>query len=152
MNSILREPSVETARDHARYFARMSEESPTLHVLVVEDEPLIRWSVTEMLVQAGHTVLEAGDGTSALRAVQAASGSIDVVLLDFRLPDSHDLTLLSEIRRLMPRSAVILVTAFATPDIVTDALALGADRVLTKPLDVHDVVPLVLHAYSRRSP
>ncbi len=129
----------------------MPKESPTLRVLVVEDEPLIRWSVTEMLAQAGHTVLEAGDGASALRAVREASGSIDVVLLDFRLPDSHDLTLLSEIRRLMPRSVVILVTAFATSDVVTDALARGADRVLTKPLDVHDLVPLVLHAYGRRS-
>jgi DNA-binding response OmpR family regulator len=129
----------------------MPKESPALRVLVVEDEPLIRWSVTETLAQAGHTVLEAGDGASARRAVREVSGSIDVVLLDFRLPDSDDLTLLSDIRRLMPRSAVILVTAFATPDVVTDALARGADRVLTKPLDIHDLVPLVLQAHSRRS-
>jgi two-component system, NtrC family, response regulator AtoC len=129
----------------------MPKESPALRVLVVEDEPLIRWSVTETLAQAGHTVFEAGDGASARRAVREASGSIDVVLLDFRLPDSHDLTLLSDVRRLMPRSAVLLITAFATPDLVADALARGADRVLSKPLDIHDLLPLVLHAHGRRS-
>ena len=129
----------------------MPKESTALRVLVVEDEPLIRWSVAETLAQAGHTVLEAGDGASALRAVREASGSIDVVLLDLRLPDSYDLTLLSDIRRLMPLSTVILVTAFATPDVVADALARGADRVANKPLDIHDLVPLVLHTHSRRS-
>jgi DNA-binding NarL/FixJ family response regulator len=69
----------------------------------------------------------------------------------FDLPDSDDLTLLSEMRRLIPRSAGILVTAFATPDLVADALARGADCVLNKPLDIRDLVPLVLHAHSRRS-
>jgi DNA-binding NtrC family response regulator len=129
----------------------MPKESPALRVLIVEDEPLIRWSVKETLAEAGHTVFEADDRASARRAVGEAAGPFDVVLLDFRLPDSHDLTLLSEIRRLMPRSAVILVTAYATPDVVTDALALGAERVLTKPLDMHDLVPLVLDAHHGRS-
>ena len=132
-------------------FLGMTKKSPALRVLVVEDEPLIRWSVTETLVQAGHTVMEAGDGASARRAVREASGSIDVVLLDLRLPDSSDLTLLSDIRQLIPRSAVIIVTAFATPDIVTDALARVADRVLTKPVDIQDLVPLVNQAHARRS-
>ena len=43
--------------------------SPTLRVLVVDDEPLIRWSLAEVLGESGHSVTEAGDGASAVRAL-----------------------------------------------------------------------------------
>ena len=68
----------------------MGKNSPRLRVLVVDDEPLIRWSLGETLEQSGHAVVEAGDAESAFRAV-SAGGPFDVVLLDYRLPDSNDL-------------------------------------------------------------
>jgi DNA-binding NtrC family response regulator len=75
------------------------------------------------------------------------SGPIDVVLLDYRLPDSNDLHLLEDIRRRLPRTAVILMTAFGTPELVQRALDLGAYRVLSKPFDMHDVEGLITAAY-----
>jgi len=117
-------------------------EKSTLRVLVVDDEPLIRWSVHEVLRESGHEVAEASDGASALRQL-ADAGPFDVVVLDFRLPDSDDLRLLETIRKLTPGSAVIMMTAFGTPEMVAGALALGASRVLTKPFDVHDLAALV---------
>jgi two-component system response regulator AtoC len=128
----------------------MSENSTVLRVLVVEDESLIRWSVSETLARAGHKVLEAGDAASAIRALAETPEPVDVVLLDFRLPDSNDLTLLSKIRRITPDSSVVLITAFGTPEVTKGALDLGAYRVMCKPLDMQDIGPLVLQAHDSR--
>ena len=62
-------------------------------VLIVDDEPLIRWSVSETLADHGCEVVETGDAHGARLAV-GDDQPFDVVLLDYRLPDSDDLSLL----------------------------------------------------------
>ena len=119
-----------------------------LRVLVVEDEALIRWSIGETLASAGHTVVEASDGTSAVRALDGGSQPIDVVLLDYRLPDSNDLGLLARIRQLLPRAAILLMTAFGTPEITRGALELGAHGVVDKPFDMQALEPMLLQAHA----
>ena len=125
-----------------------AKRSAPLRILVVDDESLIRWSLTETLSDLGHLVSEAGDAETALRAVTDADGSFDVVLLDYHLPDSHDLALLSQIRRLAPSTMVIMMTAFATPEMSDGALRLGAYRVVAKPFEVHDMADFVLEAHA----
>lgn len=115
----------------------MAREDRSLRVLVVDAEALIRWAVAETLAQAGHQVMEARDGGSALRALAEAQHHIDVVLLDLRLPDGADLTLLSRIRRQSPDSAVVIMTAHATPELDAEARALGVHDVLAKPFDMN---------------
>jgi DNA-binding NtrC family response regulator len=118
-----------------------------LCVLVVEDEALIRWSIAETLARRGHTVVEAGNASSAVRALHDAGDKpIDVVLLDFRLPDSNDLDLLAAVRRLVPDSAVVMMTAYGTPEITQHALDLGAYRVVDKPFDMDGLESLVIEA------
>jgi two-component system response regulator PilR (NtrC family) len=124
----------------------MNENFRALRVLVVEDELLIRWSITETLAHAGHTVIEAADGATAIRALENDAGRIDAVVLDYRLPDSDDLTLLSTIRRLSPASAVIMMTAFGTPEMTKGAVDLGVHAVLHKPFDMHHLEPLLRDA------
>jgi DNA-binding NtrC family response regulator len=121
--------------------------SPILRVLVVDDEALIRWSLSEVLAESGHSVTEAADGASAVRALNG-DGPFDVVLLDYRLPDSNDLNLLSTIRRQSPQSAVVMMTAYGTPEMTSGALALGAYRVVPKPFGVHDLIALVSQAHA----
>lgn len=133
-------------------FSPMSEKFPSLRVLVVEDELLIRWSIAETLAAAGHRVLEAADGAGAIQALSTAVDAgdvVDAVVLDYRLPDSNDLTLLASIRRLSPGSAVILMTAFGTPEVTDGALRLGVYQVVHKPFDMHELEPLVLKACGR---
>ena len=125
-----------------------ANKSAPLRILVVDDESLIRWSLGETLRDLGHLVSEAGDGETALRTVTDADGLFDVVLLDYHLPDSHDLALLSQIRQLAPAAAVIMMTAFATPEMADGALRIGAYRVVAKPFEVHDMADLVLEAYT----
>jgi DNA-binding NtrC family response regulator len=120
----------------------MNTAARCLRVLVVDDEPLIRWSIAETLGAAGHQVTEAQDAASALRALADAPDT-DLVLLDFRLPDSNDLGLLAEIRRIAPATPVIMMTAFGTPDVTAGALKLGVSKVLNKPFNMHDLEDLV---------
>ena len=121
-----------------------------LRVLVVEDEALLRWSVMQTLSTGPHTVLEASDAQSTLRLLRSAGQPIDVVLLDYRLPDSQDLRLLSEVRRISPRSAVVMMTAFDAPEMVAEAMTLGAYAVLGKPFELDRLEPLLWRAYVAR--
>ncbi len=141
---------METTRLRPWDLLEMTKNSPPLRVLVVDDEALIRWSLVETLTDTGHEALEATDGRSAVRALSEAAIPFDVVLLDFRLPDSNDLTLLSQVRRLFPRTQVILMTAYGTPEVVKGAMDLGAFRVVGKPLEMTEVPALVSQAYAAR--
>jgi DNA-binding NtrC family response regulator len=122
---------------------------PGLRILVVDDEALIRWSLTETLSESGHAVEEAADGAAALRALDEHE-PFDVVVLDYRLPDSNDLNLLASIRRLAPQAAVVMMTAYGTPEVTSGALALGAYRVVPKPFEMRDLATLVTQAHLGR--
>ena len=129
----------------------MMQDSPRLRVLVVDDEPLLRWSIAEALKAAGHLVSEAGSAreTAALLSQEPAP---DVVLLDYCLPDSDNLNLLGAIKSLVPASQIIMITAHASDDMAFNARKLGAYRVVNKPLDMNDVVDLVQRAHAARLP
>lgn len=122
------------------------QEKSAPSVLVVDDEALIRWSLAEALGERGYVVTEAGDGRMAIDAIEHAAEPFDVVLLDFRLPDSADLRLLEKMRMLMPKARVILITAHNSPELAQGATALGAYRVITKPFEVESLAALVNQA------
>jgi DNA-binding NtrC family response regulator len=128
----------------------MAANTPALRVLVVDDEPLIRWSLAQTLEDGGDAVTEAESGEMAVHALTNAFPPPDVVLLDYRLPDSSDLGLLTTVRRLVPRSQVILMTAHCTPEVMSDALRLGAYRVIMKPFDLQTVAAFVHQAHASR--
>jgi DNA-binding NtrC family response regulator len=126
----------------------MPNESPALRVLIVDDEPLICWSLAETLGECGGVVTEASNGAAAVRAL-ACAPEPDVVLLDYHLPDSCDLGLLATVKRLAPRSQVILMSAYCTPEVTRQAIAEGAYRVVSKPIDMAAVPALVREAATR---
>ena len=113
---------VETAMRNISLMTKKSAPS----VLVVDDEALIRWTVAESLGERGYAVTEAGDARMAMAAIQNADEPFDVVLLDYRLPDSADLRLLEQVRRLSPTAQVIMITAHNSPELAQSAAALGA--------------------------
>jgi DNA-binding NtrC family response regulator len=125
--------------------SRPREKSAPARVLVVDDEALIRWSIAETLRSASFQVLEAGDGHEALDVLRNDE-PVDVILLDYRLPDSNDLTLLAAIRRIAPGAPVIMMTAFGTPEIVRGALELGAVSVISKPFEMGEIISIVTRA------
>jgi two-component system OmpR family response regulator len=120
-----------------------------LHVLVVEDEQLLRWAISETLAISGAIVSLASDAAAALQALAAAAPAVDVVLLDLCLPDSRDLALLSTIRRRWPHTAVVIMTAHAAPDVLAGARALRVQTILAKPFDLYSL-PAILRAAHQR--
>jgi len=130
-------------------FPQATAKKPALpRVLVVDDEPLIRWSVAETLADRGYEVVETGDACGARAKVGGGADRFDVVLLDYRLPDSDDLGLLKSLRVLSPRAQIIVMTAFGTPEVVRGALDLGAYRVVGKPFEMQAIADLVTQAYA----
>jgi CheY-like chemotaxis protein len=128
----------------ARENSRTAVKNPPLHVLVVDDEPLIRWSVTETLADLGLGVEQADSAATALQAITTAVLPFDVIVLDLRLPDMNDLSLLATIRQLLPEAAIVLMTAFGTPEVLAQARRLGVRGVLHKPFELADLGRMVL--------
>ena len=118
---------------------------PHLDVLVVDDEVLIRWAISRTLAAAGHRVREAADAASAMAALQDGQRRPDVVLLDYRLPDTRGFDLLAAVRRVAPDSAVVMMSADPPPSMST-ALAMGASSVMQKPFDMAEIEPALADA------
>ena len=126
----------------ARWFAGV-EKNARRHILVVDDEPLIRWWLTETLGERGYDVAEAESGVAAIQAMSDAATPFDVVLLDYRLPDSNDFALLSRVRSLAPDARVVLMTAYGSPEVQQGALERGAYRIVNKPFNVDELAAIV---------
>jgi DNA-binding response OmpR family regulator len=124
-------------------------EISTPTILVVDDERLIRWSLRQGLSREGFRVEEAADGATTLGLLAGPPGRFAVVILDYRLPDRQDLSLLREIRRMAPGVPVLMMTAFAEPIMRKEALALGALDVIDKPFQISSVISRVRSALTR---
>ena len=96
---------------------------PNATVLVVDDEALIRWSLTERLKSEGYNVLEADTGRAALEQV---GEGVDLVLLDYRLPDTDGVSVLRKIKEMDQDILVILLTAYASVETAVEAMKLSA--------------------------
>jgi len=129
-----------------RDFSPAPKKSPTVRVLIVDDESLIRWALAETLIDQGYDVVEAGDGKQALAVLGNRPQPVEVVMLDYRLPDTTGLKLLEAIRGLSPNSRVVMMTAYGTADVVAEAIRLGAVCVVNKPIEMQDVADLVSRA------
>lgn len=123
-------------------FSHVPKKSAAGRVLVVDDEPLVRWSIAETLRSGGYDVVEAGDRDSALRALVEEQAP-DAILLDLRLPDCSDLHLLETITLILPGTPVVLMTAFGTEELAAEARQLGAYAVLEKPFDLATLASLL---------
>jgi two-component system nitrogen regulation response regulator GlnG len=105
-------------------------------VLIVDDEALIRWALTECFSSAGYDVSEAADGATALARLREGHSPIDIVVLEVNLPDASGIDLLKQINRLCPTCRVILMTAFVPPDVLREACGHGAYDLLPKPFEL----------------
>ncbi len=123
-----------------------AKKAAAAHILVVDDERLIRWSLRQGLTREGFGVEEAADAASTLQLLAEDPQRFSAVILDYRLPDRQDLSLLRDIRRQAPAVPVLMMTAFAEPLMRSEALALGAIGVIDKPFQVSDVIALVRSA------
>lgn len=111
------------------------------HILIVDDERLIRWSLREALRKAGYETSEAMDAGTAEAALR--QGGLDLILLDLRLPDADGLTVLRHARELIPGIPVIVITAYSTVDGAVQAMKCGAADYVTKPFEIDELLIVV---------
>src|SRR5688572_17524157 len=113
---------------------------PNATVLVVDDEPLIRWSLVNRLKEEGYRTVEAG---TASDAVAMHRDGVDLILLDFALPDANGLDVLKQVKDADPDTLVIMLTANTEVGTAVAAMKQGAFHYANKPFDLDEVMVLV---------
>lgn len=116
-------------------------------ILVVDDEANARNALAELLDDAGYSVSTAADGRTAL--LQMEQIEPDVVLTDLKMPGMDGLSLIERGRSMSTHTTFIVMTAFATIDTAVQAIKLGAESYLTKPLELETVIAILDRALER---
>ena len=113
-------------------------------LLLVDDEPNVRYSITRQLQSDTLQVETAETGRQGLALARQAGP--DAVILDVRLTDMSGIEVFDQLRALDPRLPVIIITAYAATDIAIEATKRGAFEFLLKPVDVHQLREVVQRA------
>jgi nitrogen regulation protein NR(I) len=113
-------------------------------LLVVDDEPSLRYSLEKSLQSATLQVVTAANGAQGIEMVRRSPP--DAVILDVRLTDMSGLEAFDQIRRIDPRLPVIFITAFTTTETAIEAMKRGAFEYLLKPVDFHQLREMVAKA------
>ncbi len=113
----------------------------SIRVLIIEDEALIRWSLRQKLESRGYDVTEAEDGAGASAALEA--GEFDLIMLDYKLPDTTGLEILRKLHAGKNDAVVIMMTAFSSIESAVEAIKLGAFDYVPKPFQMEQLLFVV---------
>ena len=119
-------------------------------ILIVDDEPNLRTTLSHILQRDGYIVTTAGDADEAHEKLK--SDQFDLVFLDIKMPKKSGLALLTEIKQLFPDLPVLLLTAFASLDSAIEAVRRGAADYLLKPIDPPQILARVRQVLSEQQP
>ena len=113
-------------------------------ILIVDDEPRILLLLQSLLKSKGYDVVTAGDGATALAAVNA--GGVDITVTDLRMAPMDGMQLFREIKKTHSGMPVILLTAYASVETAIEAMKEGVFDYLTKPFKVDDILACLASA------
>ncbi len=112
-----------------------------MSILIVDDDVDVLDRLRRVLENRGFSVITAKSGAEGIsRAIETKP---ELVLLDLVLPDMHGLEVLEELRRLSPKSKVVIISAFAGVSDAVRAIKLGASDILVKPFHIEELVSTV---------
>lgn len=118
-------------------------------VLLVDDEPGVRFALSEVLHDRGYRVVSVGSGPEALAALDGVD-VVDVVVTDLSMPGMDGLELVSHIAARAPALPVIVLTAHGSENLLRIASSRGACGCLSKPFDIDEIARVVERALARR--
>lgn len=107
-----------------------------LDILVVDDQPGVRYLLDIVFREGGHNVRLAQNGLQAIDAVKAQKP--DLVIMDVRMPQMNGLEALGRIKLISPETEVILMTAYITDETIQSAIRKGALCCFNKPFDIEE--------------
>jgi len=113
-------------------------------ILVVDDERLIRMTLRKLLEDEKYEVIEADNGKTARELIE--QDGIDLVVLDYKLPDTTGIEILKQVRESHPETGVILMTAHSSVDNAVTAIRLGAYDYLIKPVKHGELLATITKA------
>ena len=114
--------------------------SEILSILVVDDDPSMADSLTEILDIKGFEVRAANSGAEALQILR--DHPVDVMLADVRMPDMNGVELYRATRKTHPNLRTFLMTAYAADDIIQKGMAEGIKTVFSKPVDINLLISI----------
>ncbi|MCL4813932.1 MAG: sigma-54 dependent transcriptional regulator [Vicinamibacteraceae bacterium] len=120
-----------------------------VRILVVDDEEIVRESLSGWLERDGYTVATAQDGASALARLHGERWSI--MLVDMKMPGMDGLQVLEEARKIQPEVTAVIMTAYATVDTAVTAMKLGAYDYLVKPFDPEELSLMIQKIVSQQA-
>ena len=118
-------------------------------ILIVEDEKILRISLTDALKAEGYTVFPVADGNEALAAL--AEGDFSLVITDIRLPGASGVDILRKSLAESPLVPVIMMTAYGTIKDAVSAIRSGAFDYITKPFDLDEMLVTIAKALEIQS-
>lgn len=118
--------------------------SEKLRILVVDDNKEFCQNVADILELKGYEVVSAHDGFKGLKLVKR--NGFDLVLMDVKMPVMDGVETFRKVKKVAPDTPVIMVTAFAVEDLMTEALREGAYGSLKKPLDFDQLLAIIAYA------
>ena len=107
-------------------------------ILVVDDEQIIRESLSFILKKEGYNVEEAANGKDALMKHEA--NPFDIIITDIEMPEMKGVDLLKQIRQRTPQTLVVIITAFGSVETAVLALREGAADYILKPVNFDDLL------------
>lgn len=119
----------------------LTEIKKRYHILVVDDEPLIRESLYEILRIEGYSVQMASTAEDALNTL--SKNKIDIVVTDFKLPRMNGLEMLGQIKKDHPDTEVIMITGYGSIESAVEAMKKGAYDYITKPINDHEIKNII---------
>jgi OmpR family response regulator RpaB len=118
------------------------------HILVVDDEPVARQSLTDILRLEGYTVNSVPNGQAAVEYVR--THSVELMVVDLRMPGMDGLEVVQVVNQISPETEIVLLTAFATTESAIQALRLRIHDYLLKPAPPTAVINSVVKGLARR--
>jgi len=107
-------------------------------ILIVDDDKEFCTSMTDILEARGYEVESENSGEAAIAKVKEKS--FDVILMDIKMPVMNGVEAFKQIKKISPKTVVIIITAYSLEDLIKEALQEGAFGVLRKPLDINKLI------------